>query len=61
MKVFKMKESLKDLRVSKHDICQVSRIADVKKKLIERGRNANRSECFSVNQATHLPVSQFQQ
>jgi hypothetical protein len=60
-KVFEMKESLKDLGVLKHNIHQASRIADTKKKLIERRRNANRSECFSVNQATHLSVLQFQQ
>jgi hypothetical protein len=59
VEVFEVEELLKDLGVLKCDIHQASRIADVKKKLIERRRNTNRSECFSVNQATHLPVSQF--
>jgi hypothetical protein len=57
VEVFEVKKSLKDLGVSKHNIHQTSRIADTKKKLIEKRRNIDKSECFSVNQATHLLVS----
>jgi hypothetical protein len=59
--VFEMKKLLKDLGVSKYDIHQALRIADAKKKLIKKERNANKNECFSVKQATHLLVLQFQQ
>jgi hypothetical protein len=36
VEVFEIEESLKDLRVSKYDIHEASRIADTKKKLIEK-------------------------
>jgi hypothetical protein len=59
IEAFEIEESLKDLEVLKCNIYQALRIANAKKKLIKRGRNANRSEHFSVNQAVYLPVLQF--